>query len=464
MIDMHPHAGFYPMFQRYFDAGLAQASYLLACDRTREAVLIDPRRDVDVYVAAAAQSNLKVIAAIETHVHADFVSGARELQSIGVQTLAGPGSSLRFPAREVKHNERLVLGDLSLRFLHTPGHTPEHISIVAENRGEPARVFTGDTLFVGAVGRPDLLGASLMRGLAGQLHDSLFHTLLALDDEVQVHPGHGAGSLCGAGIGVEPFSTIGRERASNPLLAYADRDQFVEIVLGDLPETPPYFARMKRLNCDGPHVLDLARGYRGTTALDLETATRAVREGAVPMDLCDDDAVCGEHLSTSLRIAFGPKIGYWAGWVLPAASRILLLTPDPARATEAGRQLLRVGFDAIEGYVAAPAAAWNAAGFPVTRVTQISVAELRERFGRGRNLTLIDVRSEREWNAGHATGAIHVPLGDVTARSAEFDKGSAIATICEGGYRSMLAASILMRAGFPNVLNVAGGMAAYRKP
>lgn len=459
MIEMHLHAGFYPMFQRYFDTGLAQASYLLACDRTRAAVVIDPRRDVDVYVAAAAQSNLKIVAAIETHIHADFVSGARELQAIGAETLAGPGSSLRFPAREVKHNERVAVGDLSLQFLHTPGHTPEHISIVAEHPGEPRRVFTGDTLFVGAVGRPDLLGEALMRRLAGELHDSLFHTLLALDVDVQVHPGHGAGSLCGAGIGVEPFSTIGRERASNPLLAHTDRHQFVASVLGDLPETPPYFARMKRMNGEGPPLLDLARGYPGIPPLDLDTSARAVRAGAVPIDLCDDDAVCGEHIAAALRIAFGPKIGYWTGWVLPERSRIVLLTPDPARAAEAGRQLLRVGFDTIDGYVASPASAWRAAGFPVSRVTQISVAELDDR---GSELTLMDVRSDREWNAGHVAGAVHIPIGDVNARSGDLSKDKPIATICEGGYRSMLAASMLMRAGFAAVLNVAGGMAAYR--
>ena len=448
------------MFQRYFDSGLAQASYLLACDRTREAVVIDPRRDVDVYVAAASQSNLKIVAAIETHIHADFVSGARELQSIGATTIAGPGSSLKFPAREVKHDERIDVGDLALHVLHTPGHTPEHISIVSAHPGEPRRVFTGDTLFVGAVGRPDLLGEALMRQLAGQLHHSLFHTLLALDDDVQVHPGHGAGSLCGAGIGGEPFSTIGRERASNPLLAHQDRDQFVAAVLGDLPETPPYFPRMKRVNCDGPRLLDLARGYHGVPSLDLDTAAAAVRAGAVPIDLCDDDAVCGEHIATALRIAFGPKIGYWAGWVLPERCRILLLTPDPSRAAEAGRQLLRVGFDTLDGFVASPASAWQAAGFPVSRVTQISVAELRQREDA---LTLIDVRSEREWEAGHATGAIHIPIGEVNARSGDLNKDSPIATICEGGYRSMLAASILLRAGFRDVLNVAGGMAEYRR-
>jgi len=460
MIAVHPHAGFYPMFQRYFDPGLAQASYLIASDRTGEAVVIDPRRDVDVYVTAAAQSNLRIVAAIETHVHADFVSGARELHAAGAETLAGPGSSLKFPAREVKHHECLVLGDLELRFLHTPGHTPEHISIVAENRGEPSRVFTGDTLFVGAVGRPDLLGESLMRRLAGELHDSVFSTLFALDDDVQVHPGHGAGSLCGAGIGAEPFSTIGRERVANPLLAHTTREQFIAGVLGDLPETPPYFARMKRLNCDGPPLFDLAHGYRGVGALDLETAAAAVHAGAVPIDLCDDDEVCGEHLATALRIAFGPKIGYWAGWVLPAGSRVVLLTPDAARAAEAGRQLLRVGFDTIDGYVPAPASAWRAAGFPVSRVTQISAAELRTRAG---ELTLMDVRSDREWNAGHAAGAIHVPIGEVNAWAADFDKDATVATICEGGYRSMLAASILMRAGFHSVVNVAGGMGAYRR-
>jgi hydroxyacylglutathione hydrolase len=460
MIELHLHAGFYPMFQRYFDAGLAQASYLLACDRTREAVVIDPRRDVDVYLAAASQSNLKIVAAIETHIHADFVSGARELQAVGAETLAGPGSSLEFPAREVKHNERVAVGDLSLHFLHTPGHTPEHISILAEQSGEPHRLFTGDTLFVGAVGRPDLLGEALMQRLAGELHDSLFHTLLTLDDDVQVYPGHGAGSLCGAGIGADPFSTIGRERASNPLLAHTDRGQFIASVLGDLPETPPYFARMKRLNCAGPPLLDLARGYRGVASIDLNRAAGAVHAGAVPIDLCDDDAVCGEHIATALRIAFGPKIGYWAGWVLPERSRIVLLTPDPSRAAEAGRQLLRVGFDSIEGYVASPATAWQAAGFPVSRVTQISVGELRER---GSAVTLMDVRSEREWNAGHVPGAIHIPIGDVNARAGDLSKDTPIATICEGGYRSMLAASILMRAGFSNVVNVAGGMAAYRK-
>jgi hydroxyacylglutathione hydrolase len=450
------------MFQRYFDAGLAQASYLLACDRTHDAAIIDPRRDVDIYLAAAAQSNLRIVAAIETHIHADFLSGARELAALGVTTVAGPGASLKFPAREVKHDEEMMIGDIALRFLHTPGHTPEHISVLATQPGEATRVFTGDTLFVGAVGRPDLLGEALMRDLAGQLYDSLFHTLLALDDEVEVHPGHGSGSLCGAGIGSDPYSTIGRERRFNPLLAHTDRDQFVASVLGDLPETPPYFPRMKRVNALGPPVLGLAHGYAGVKEIDLSSGAKAVHEGAVPIDLCDDDTVCGEHLAASLRIAFGPKIGYWAGWVLPEDTRIVLLTDAASRAAEAGRQLLRVGFDNIEGYVAPRGSAWSDLGFPVMSITQISTAELRDELAQAGKLTLIDVRSDREWNDGHIAEAIHVPIGEMSVRAAELDRRRPIATICEGGYRSMLAASILTRAGFPDVLNVAGGMTAYR--
>ena len=460
--DPNTREGFYLMFQRYFDAGLAQASYLLACDRTRDAVIIDPRRDVDVYVAAAAQSNLKIVAAIETHIHADFLSGARELAALDVATVTGPGAALTFPAREVKHNEEMRVGDLSLRFLHTPGHTPEHISVLAKHPGEATRVFTGDTLFVGAVGRPDLLGEAVMHRLANHLYDSLFHTLLALADDVEVHPGHGAGSLCGAGIGSEPYSTIGRERRFNPLLAQTNRDQFIASVLGDLPETPPYFPRMKRVNALGPPVLGLAPGYAGVNEIDLRSGAKAVRDGAVPIDLCDDDSVCGEHIAASLRMAFGPKIGYWAGWVLPEDSRIVLLTDAAPRAAEAGRQLLRVGFDNIGGFVAAPGSAWRDEGFPVLSITQISLGDLRDQLAQAGKLTLVDVRSDREWNNGHIADAIHVPIGEMTERAAEFDRRKPIATICEGGYRSMLAASILARAGFTNVLNVAGGMTAYR--
>ncbi len=450
------------MFQRYYDAGLAQASYLLACTRTRQAVVIDPRRDIDVYVAAARQHQLTIAAAIETHVHADFVSGAREFAALDAQVIAGPGSSLNYQAYDVHHDERLPFGDLSLQFLHTPGHTPEHISILARHPGEPDRVFTGDTLFVSAVGRPDLLGASRTRALAEDLHESLFHILLALDDGVEVHPGHGAGSLCGTGIGGEPHSTIGRERLSNPMLKYRSREEFVEVVLADLPETPAYFKRMKSVNQHGARLLHLAEGFAGVRTIPPSTAHDAVRNGAVLIDLRPADAFCAEHAEAAINIAFGPGVGYWAAWVVPAELPVVLMGASEGEAAEVGRQLLRVGLDSVAGFVEGGLGGWRAAGLPLATLPQIDAGELHQRLARGERITIVDVRTPHEWRGGHIEGSRHVPVGQIPGRAHELQHDGLLVTICEGGYRSSLAASLLARAGLPAVANVTGGMAAYR--
>jgi hydroxyacylglutathione hydrolase len=450
------------MLQRYFDDGLSQASFLLACDRTRDAVVIDPRRDIEVYVAAARQHNLTLRFAIETHVHADFVSGARELAAIGARVIGGPGSALRFDHQEATDGEQIELGDLSLRFLHTPGHTPEHISIVAEQPGQPRRVFTGDTLFVGAVGRPDLLGVDQTRELAAQLHDSLFDRLLALDDATEVHPGHGAGSLCGAGIGNDPHSTIGRERRFNPMLQHRSRDTFVAAVLGDLPETPPYFRRMKRVNQDGPAPLGLADGFKGIPAIPATGAAAAVDAGARLVDVRGAAPFAAGHPSGAINIGFGTKVGYWAGWVLPGDARIVVLASAPDDANETARQLLRVGLDCVDGYIDGGFEAWRAAALPVSRILRISAADLRARLAGGHPMTVLDVRTPREWRSGHIEGALHVPLGDLPSRLSSLPTDVPVATICESGFRSSLAASILSHAGLLHVVNVADGMSAYR--
>ncbi len=452
--------GFYPMFQRFFDEGLAQASYLVACNRTREAIVVDPRRDADVYVAAARQLGLTIVAAVETHIHADFVSGARELTEVRAQVIAGPGAALGFECHEVRDGERVAFGDLQLEFLHTPGHTPEHVSVVARQAGEPARVFTGDTLFVGAVGRPDLLGEEQMRQLAGELYDSLFGKLLKLDDAVEVHPGHGAGSLCGTGISAEPYSTIGRERRFNPALQHGSREAFVAAVLADLPETPPYFQVMKRINQDGPALLDLAAGYAGATAIDVRQAAAAVSRGACLIDLRGAGDFCSEHPAGALSMAFGPRIGYWAGWVVPNGTRIVLLARNAGEASEAGRQLLRVGLDAVDGYIEGGLEAWRRAGLPTSSIEQIDAGDFAQRRSDG--LTVIDVRTAHEWEAGHVAGALHIPIGELAGRLGEVPGNGPVATICEGGYRSTLAASMLSRAGVRDVLTVEGGMSAYR--
>jgi hydroxyacylglutathione hydrolase len=449
------------MFQRFSDEGLAQRSYLIACDRTREAVVVDPRRDIDVFVTAAERHGLRISQAIETHTHADFVSGARELAATGAEVVAGPGAGLQFPYREASHRQQWRVGDIDLEILHTPGHTPEHISILVRESGRAVRVLTGDTLFVGAVGRPDLLGEDRARALAGQLYDSLFTTLLRLDDDVEVHPGHGAGSLCGAGIGKEPHSTIGQERRFNPFLQKATREEFVAAVLADLPDRPAYFTDMKRLNRNGPPVLNLDSGLPGIAAWSPSQAAALLSSDAVLLDLRSPEAFATGHPSGALSMTFGPRLGYWSAWILPQGVRIVLLVSDPGQIPEAARQLLRVGFDSLAGYVEGGYAAWRSAGERTSSLDLITARELRDRVERRERQIIVDVRSPREWLEGHIDEAVNIPVSDLPARAGELPRGAVVATVCESGFRSSLAASILLRAGI-DVINVADGTKAYR--
>jgi hydroxyacylglutathione hydrolase len=452
---------FYRMFQRFFDEGLAQASFLVGCDRTRQAVVIDPRRDAAIYAAAAAQLGATIVAAIETHVHADFVSGARELAALGARVITGPGSGVKFAHHEAQDGERFSLGDVTLTFLHTPGHTPEHISVLAEASGQPGRLFTGDLLFVGAVGRPDLLGAEQTAALARDLFGSL-QRVMALDAAIEVHPGHGAGSLCGAGIGKEPSSTIGRERRQNALLHHTERTPFVAAVLADIPPTPPYFARMKRVNADGPPLLASVRGAAPLPAMQPAAAAALAADGATIIDLRDAAEFGAGHPAGALNIGFGSKVGYWAGWVVSPDEPILLLCDTPAHAAEAATQLLRVGLDRVEGTIAGGYHGWLRAGLPVATIDLRPITELHD-MGDRAAIQLLDVRTPGEWASGHVDGSTNIPVGEIVERAPELRRDVVTAVMCEGGYRSALAASLLEQEGFTRVVNLTGGMAAYRE-
>lgn len=448
------------MFHRIFDEGLAHSSYVVACDRTRQAAIVDPRRDVDVYVELAAQRGLTITHAIDTHIHADFVSGARELGAAGARAIAGPGADLGFPSEEVHDGNVLAIGDIHLRILHTPGHTPEHISLLF-HEGDTDHVLTGDTLFVGAVGRPDLLGEERSRELARQLYASL-DTLLALPDAVQVHPAHGAGSLCGTAIGSEPHSTIGQERRHNPMLQHRSLEAFVAAVLEDLPETPGYFAELKRINRSGPPLLHLASAVPSLPPLAADAAAAAVRDGAMLVDLRTSEAFAESHASGAISLAFSPRVGYWAGWVVPLRQRVILISDGDVRhLEEAYRQLLRVGIDRVDGFVHGGFAAWRAAALPVSRLRRIAAGELLDDHAERR--TVVDVRSAPEFAAGHVDGAINVPVGSIPAEGQRLPRDAGLAIMCESGFRSTLASSLLLRAGFSSLVNVSGGMAAYRE-
>jgi hydroxyacylglutathione hydrolase len=450
------------MFQRFFDEGLAQSSYLIGCARTREALVVDPRRDVDEYVRTAKAAGYRILYSFETHIHADFACGSRELGQLGAQTICGPGSQLGYTHHEVSHGERLRLGDLSIEFMHTPGHTPEHISILTNMPDHPVRLFTGDTLFVGAVGRPDLLGEEQTRQLASSLYDSLFKKILVLDPHIEVHPGHGSGSLCGAGIKNDPFTTIGQEKRFNPMLQHTSKETFVAAVLADLPDTPPYFPRMKKLNQAGPPLLGLIHGYRGPAAVSPSAAASAMRAGALLIDLRSAAAFAAGHPAGALHLAYGSKVGYWAGYVLPAEARVLLLAAHEHEAADAARQLLRIGVSRIDGYVNGGFDAWRAAGLPVGSIALTTVDDMQAALGGPTAPLVIDVRTPREWGAGHITGAMHIPLGEVGRRAADLPRDRPVATLREAGYRSSLAASLLARAGIERVASVTGGMSAWR--
>jgi hydroxyacylglutathione hydrolase len=449
------------MFQRFFDEGLAQASFLIGCDRTRKAVVIDPRRDADIYREAAKQLGATIVAAIETHVHADFVSGANELAQSGAEVITGPGAGLHYPHREAADGETLALGDVTLTFLHTPGHTPEHISVLAEAAGQAPRVFTGDLLFVGGVGRPDLLGDAQTRQLADQLFDSL-RRVMTLDERTEIHPGHGAGSLCGAGIGKEPSSTIAAERRRNAMLQHHERAAFVAAVLADIPPTPGYFSRMKRINAQGPALLSDTWVERGLPVIQPSAAAALAADGATVIDLRSAAAFAAGHPYGAINITFGAKVGYWAGWILPADVPIILLADDSGLARETATQLLRVGLDDVQGWIAGGFAGWMQAGLPIETLDVISVQDLEDAAARGELVQVVDVRTPREWAGGHIEGAINIPVGDIPTRARELRRDVGIVTICEGGFRSMIAASLLAREGITHLANVKGGMAAYR--
>jgi hydroxyacylglutathione hydrolase len=289
-----------------------------------------------------------------------------------------------------------------------------------------------------------------------------------MDDATEVHPGHGAGSLCGAGIGKSPYSTIGQERSANPMLQPRTKQAFVDAVLADLPETPAYFSRMKRVNQRGPQLLGLADGVAAPAVISALEAFAVTKNGGIILDVRSSGSFGAGHPAGAINIGFGSKVGYWAGWVFPPEAPIVILvesgseTSVQSRTTEVARQLVRVGLDSIAGVVAGGFEAWRATGLPVAAVEQIAAAELNSRLAAADRPRLLDVRTTREWTAGHIDGAVHVPVGDLPARIAEIPADAPVAAICEGGLRSSLATSLLARAGVREIINVSDGMTAYR--
>jgi hydroxyacylglutathione hydrolase len=449
-------------FQQFYLGCLAHASYLIGSEG--EAAVVDPRRDVDEYLASASALGLRILWVIETHLHADFVSGHRELaERTGATIVFGRGARPSFPHRAVAEGDEVRLGSVVLRFLETPGHTPESISIVVTDTAAsdaPRMVLTGDTLFIGDVGRPDLLGSRgiTAEAMAERLYDSLHGKLLTLPDDVLVYPAHGAGSLCGRNISTDTVSTIGEQRRTNYALQPMPREDFVRIMTSDLPEQPPYFSRDVEINRGGAAPLS---GRPLPEALSPTDLGRRQAEGTTVLDVRAAAPFGTGHVPGSVNVGLGGQFASWCGQLVDPAGPLVLVADDEESIGEAQVRLARVGLEGVVGYLAGGIAAWDRAGLPLERIPQIAVSELQARLAEGGGLQVVDVRRPAEYGSGHVPEAVSIPLDGLEKRLDRLDSSRPTAVICASGYRSSAAASLLRRRGFETIFNVVGGTSAW---
>ena len=427
------------------------------------AAVVDPQRDVELYIEEAARHGFSIQHVIETHLHADFVSGHRELaERTGAKIYLGARAGAKFPHVPVHDGHELRFGKCHLKFLETPGHTVESISVVVtdlEKADRPLAVLTGDTLFIGDVGRPDLAEDRTPQQLAGMLYDSLHRKLLMLPDETLIFPAHGAGSLCGRQMSSERSSTIGKEKATNYALRPKSRSEFVKLLTAELPERPGYFALDVEINRSGAPPLQQLPLLPPLPAEEI----RARRDrGAIILDTRGGADFGAAHIPQSIQIGLAGQFASWAAIVLGLDKQIVLVSDDRQKVAESRMRLARVGIERVTGYLDDGIAGWSRAGLPIQQTAQISVEQLRQLLEEDRNgVQVVDVRRAAEWEAGHVERARHMPLDRLTSMLAALDRAKPVAAYCKGGYRSSIAASLLERAGFEQVLNISGGFDAW---
>ncbi len=451
-------------FRQFYLGCLAHASYLIGSDG--EAVVVDPQRDVDQYIADAEAQGFKIKYVIETHLHADFVSGHRELAArTGAEIVFGAKAGAEFSHRASRDGDEITIGKVILRILETPGHTPESISVVVidtEVSLEPQRVLTGDTLFVGDVGRPDLAGGKgyTPQQMAGMMYDSLHGKLLQLADEVEVYPAHGAGSMCGRNMSKETSSTIGQQKKFNYALKPMSREEFVRMMTTDLPEAPAYFSLDAEINRTGAGPLE---ALTKPTARSPHVVERLAGEGHVILDIRSAAQFGAGHLPGSLNIGLGGQFAMWAGSLIPLTAPFVLVADSQEQVQEAIMRLARVGIENARGFLDGGILAWHGAGLSLASVPQITVAELNELCHTERALQILDVRRPAEYRTGHVPRALTMPLANLAAKISDLrlNECGPTAVICAGGYRSSAATSILQKQGFKNLFNVTGGTSAW---
>jgi glyoxylase-like metal-dependent hydrolase (beta-lactamase superfamily II)/rhodanese-related sulfurtransferase len=451
-------------FKQFYLGCLAHASYLIGSKG--EAAVIDPQRDVDQYIAEAEAQGLKIKYVIETHLHADFVSGHGELaERTGAEIVFGRNAGAAFRYMPVADGDELRVGDVVLRVMETPGHTPESISILVIDTAiseRPQKVLTGDTLFIGDVGRPDLAGAKgfTSEQMAGMLYDSLHEKLLSLDDSVEVFPAHGAGSMCGRNISKETSSTIGQQRRFNYALAPMSKDEFVQMMTTGIQAAPQYFPRDAEINRAGAPSIGTIAKPRPLTPAEVKLLSNS--EGYLVLDIRSADQFGAGTVPGAINIGLGGQFASWAGTLIAFGAPLILVAEDEAKVEEAVMRLARVGIESVKGYLQGGIEAWRASGLRESHVRQISVEELNLMLKDRDDLQVIDVRRPAEYAGGHVPSAKSHPLGpDLRRVTEDLDIERPTAVICAGGYRSSAATSLLAPRGFKELLNVTGGTGAW---
>jgi glyoxylase-like metal-dependent hydrolase (beta-lactamase superfamily II) len=451
-------------FKQFYLSCLAHASYLIGSNG--EAAVVDPQRDVDQYLAEAENQKLKIKYIIETHLHADFVSGHRELAArTGAEIVFGEKAEAKFPHRPVRDGDELEIGNVKLRFMETPGHTPESICVLVtdtEVSSQPKRVLTGDTLFVGDVGRPDLAGGKgyTPEMMAAMMYDSLHEKLLKLPDSVEVFPAHGAGSMCGRNLSSETSSTIGLQRKLNYALQPMSKDEFVRMMTADLPEAPAYFPLDAEINRSGASGLnELPR----PDALNPQKVKDLAAEGYVILDVRPAASFGSGHVPGSINIGLAGQFASWAGTLITAGSPVVVVADSEAQVDEAVTRLARVGIETVKGYLTGGIPEWVKAELELDVVPQVTVGELNDLIKERADLQVIDVRRPAEFQSGHVPHAYTAPLSKLSNEMSrlELDRKKRTAVICAGGYRSSIATSLLQRQNFSDLLNVTGGTSAW---
>ncbi|MDB4698722.1 MBL fold metallo-hydrolase [Candidatus Latescibacteria bacterium] len=458
------------LFERFEDQGLAQYSYAVGCPGGGKIAIVDPRRDIDIYLEFAQAHHVEIAYVLETHIHADYASGAKELAQ---QTNAelwvsgydkGEAFEVAFPHHDLFEGDSIKIGMVRIEVLHTPGHTPEHLSFLiydeARSKKVPMLMLSGDFLFVGSLGRPDLLGEDAKLALAKKLFHSVSEKIKDLPDGLEIHPGHGAGSMCGSGMSGRPVSTLGFERIANPYLCDKfTEDEFVKKILSTVPPFPEYYKRMKKVNSAG---LPILNGLPGLKAIELSDFQGLAEADHVVIDLRDQLSFGAGHIPGSFGIGAGQVLSTWASWVVPYDTPILLVAPDSAVVESAVRSLVRVGLDQVQGYLKSGIEAWEQAGNYLKETPQITPVELYETLQNDSKPHVLDVRNDTEWAAGHIAGAVHVMGGELEHNLQMVPNGDTpLAVVCGSGYRSTVAISLLERAGFDNLINVTGGIGAW---